>query len=127
MTCFYVHYRKMLLKLPPSCKVLSQAFQNIIGCSEIKNDSKIALILTQRHTANLPLRQKPRENPAPILLGSSSLAKEVTQVHFQRLSGESRPEGPENRQDYAPLKLLNLEKGLTEEQEPRACLIPTIP
>ena len=109
----------MLLKLPPSCKVLSQEFQNIIGCSEIKNDSKIALILTQRHTANLPLRQKPREKPAPILLWSSSLA--------ERLSGESRPEGPENTQDYPPLKLLNLEKGLTEKQEPRACLIPTIP
>lgn len=109
----------MLLKLPPSCKVLSQTFQNIIGCSEIKNDSKIALILTQRHTANLPLRQKLREKLASILPGSCSLAKEVTRVHFQRLSGESRPEGPENTQDYPPLKLLNLEKGLTEKQEPR--------
>ena len=100
MTCFYVHYFKMLLQLPPSCRVLSQTFQNIIGYSEIKNDSKIAPILTQKHTANLPLRQKPREKLAPIQLGSSSLAKEVTRVHFWRLSGKYRPEGPENTQDY---------------------------
>ena len=102
MTCFYVHYFKMLLQLPPSCRVLSQTFQNIIGYSEIKNDSKIAPILTQKHTANLPLRQKPREKLAPIQLGSSSLAKEVTRVHFWRLSGKYRPEGPENTQDYPP-------------------------
>lgn len=107
----------MLLKLLPPCRVLSQTFQNIIGYSEIKNDSKIAPILTQKHTAKLLLRQKPREKPAPTLLGSSSLAKEVSWVHFQRLSGKYRPEGPENTH-YPPPKLLNLEKRLTEKQEP---------